>query len=263
MNVINVIFIFAFAFIVYGAGPLYVATEWKKHIHKLRYWLFCVLYDAAVFIVSQFVTGSDIPPVNLAVTALLFGTIFYFIGLAILRKKGSAAAPPAQSTAPQSLAEPEAAPAPEPSPAPSQPASSLPITETWYTCPACGCLLPTGEACACGYHPPKIEPPKSPVKKQKWSLIAVSVLAVALACSLFYNVKQNGTNAQLNSDLSSAQSQITAKQVTINNYQNIIASLREYNKYLQEDVEYMCGVSSDFDTSKLRHSVRNRNPFLR
>lgn len=138
-----------------------------------------------------------------------------------------------------------------------------PITETWYTCPSCGCLTHTGEVCSCGYHPPKVEPPKSPVDKQKWLIIVAAVLAVALSCSVFYNVKQADTNAQLSSDLSSAQLQVAAKQVTINNYQGIITSLREYNKYLQEDVEYMCGVSSDFDTSKLRHSVRNRNPFLR
>lgn len=263
MGAIDAIFALAIAFIFYGAGPLYLASERKKPIRKLHYWLFCVLYDAVVFIALQLITGSSISPVNLAVTALLFGTIFYFVGLAILRKKSSAAAPPAQSAAPQSPAEPEAMPAPEPSPAPPPPVSSLPITETWYTCPACGCLLPTGEACACGYHPPKAEPPKAPVKKQKWPIIAVAVLAVALACSVFYNVKQADTNAQLSNDLSSAQLRVTAKQVTINNYQNTIASLREYNKYLQEDVEYMCGVSSDFDTSKLRHSVRNRNPFLR
>lgn len=257
MGAIDAIFALAIAFIFYGAGPLYLASERKKPIRKLHYWLFCVLYDAVVFIAFQLITGSSISPVNLAVTALLFGTIFYFVGLAILRKKSSAAAPPAQSAAPQSPAEPEAMPAPEPSPAPPPPVSSLPITETWYTCPACGCLLPTGEACACGYHPPKAEPPKAPVKKQKWPIIAVAVLAVALACSVFYNVEQQ-------SEIAQAQTQLDAKQNAIENYSGTITSLREYNMYLEEDLTNLCpNLPISSDDSKFRHDIRHcGNPFI-
>lgn len=252
----------------YCVIPLTVANFWKKPLSKKKYGVICFIGEAVIAIAFQYwrtstdVSGGSFSP------AILWGLVFYNVGLVILRKRGMLmdakskttfpAAPPAQSTAPRSPAESEvvSAPTSEPSPAPPQPVSSLPITETWYTCPACGCLLPTGEDCACGYHPPEAEPAKAPTKKQKWPIIA-AVLAVALACSVFYNVKQDSANAQLSSDLSSAQSQITAKQVTINNYQNTIASLREYNKYLQEDVEYMCGVSSDFDTSKFRHDMRS------
>lgn len=86
MGAIDAIFALAIAFIFYGAGPLYLASERKKPIRKLHYWLFCVLYDAVVFIALQLITGSSISPVNLAVTALLFGTIFYFVGLRFLYK---------------------------------------------------------------------------------------------------------------------------------------------------------------------------------
>lgn len=138
-----------------------------------------------------------------------------------------------------------------------------PITETWYTCPSCGCLTHTGEVCSCGYHPPVDVPVQAPVKKRLPSII-IAALVLALACSVFYNAEQSSTNAQLSSDLSDAQLEITAKQQTINNYKNTITSLKEYNRYLQEDVKYMCGVASDFDSSSYRHYVRvTNNPFIR
>lgn len=258
MGAITAIFALAIAFIAYGSGPLYFASERKKVIRKLHYWIFCALYDAVIFIILQLITGNSISLSGLAVTMLLFGTIFYFIGLAILRKSGMVAVSPAQSTAPQPPAGAEAS-----SPPPrAQPSAPLSITETWYTCPSCGCLTRTGEVCSCGYHPPADEPVQAHVKKRRPS-IAIAVLAIALTCSAFYNVEQKNVNAQLSSDLSSAQSQITAKQVTITNFENTTAALQEYNEYLQEDVEYMCSVSADYDASKLRHIVRSRNPFLR
>ena len=137
-----------------------------------------------------------------------------------------------------------------------------PITETWYTCPNCGCLTPTGDVCACGYHPPAANTPTQVPFKRCRSFAVAIVLAIVLVGSLFYNIEQSNTNAQLSDDLSRAQSQITAKQNTINNFQKTIFSLREYNEYLQEDVEYMCGIPSDFDASKFRHTVRHQNPFL-
>lgn len=278
MNVINVIFIFAFAFIVYGAGPLYVATEWKKHIYKLRYWLFCVLYDAAVFIVSQLVTGSDIPPVSLAVTALLFGTIFYFIGLSILYKHGMVAGsptqpatPPVQPAAPQPPAEPETASAPTPEPipepasapkpqeTPTQSLSPSPITETWYTCPSCGCLLPTGEICSCGYHPQADAPtqPQAPVKKRRPS-VAVIILAVALACSAFYNAVQASEKATLRNDLSQVDAEIASYKKTIQDYKDAISSAREQNMYLKEDLSHLCqDLPINFSDLEFRHNFRN------
>ena len=132
-----------------------------------------------------------------------------------------------------------------------------PITETWYTCPSCGCLVHTGEVCACGYHPPKAEPPKVPAKKQKWPVIAVAVLAVALACSVFYNVEQR-------SEIAQAQTQLGAKQNAIENYSRTITSLRDYNMCLEEDLTSLCpNLPISSDDSKFRHDIRHcGNPFL-
>ena len=91
MGAITAIFALAIAFIAYGSGPLYFASERKKVIRKLHYWIFCALYDAVIFIILQLITGNSISLSGLAVTMLLFGTIFYFIGLAILRKSGMVA----------------------------------------------------------------------------------------------------------------------------------------------------------------------------
>lgn len=101
MGDIDAIFAFAIAFVFYGAGPLYLASERKKLIRKLQYWIFCVLYDAIIFIVLQLITGNAISLSGLAVAMLIFGTIFYFIGLVILRKRGMVAVPSAQPTVPQ------------------------------------------------------------------------------------------------------------------------------------------------------------------
>lgn len=263
----------------YCVIPLTVANFWKKTLSKKKYGVICFIGEGVIAIVFQYwrtstdVSGGSFSP------AILWGLVFYNVGLVILRKRGMLmdakskttfpATPPAQSTVPQPSAEPEevSAPMSEPSPAPqaapAKPDTPLSITETWYTCPSCGCLLPTGEVCACGYHPPVEAPaqPQEPAKKRRLPIIVIAVLAVALACSVFYNAEQSSTNAQLSIDLSDAQLEITAKQQTINNYKNTITSLKEYNRYLQEDVEYMCGVSSAFNTSKLRHDIRHPNPF--
>lgn len=220
MGDIDAIFAFAIAFVFYGAGPLYLASERKKLIRKLQYWIFCVLYDAIIFIVLQLITGNAISLSGLAVAMLIFGTIFYFIGLVILRKRGMVAVPSAQPTVPQPPVKSEDVSAPASQTAPAQPDTPLSITETWYTCPSCGCLLPTGEVCSCGYHPPMTDPPKVSVKKQKWTIVAVAVLAVVLACSVFYNVEQHNKITQV-------QAQVNLKQEMIDHYVDDIRSLHE------------------------------------
>lgn len=122
-----------------------------------------------------------------------------------------------------------------------------PITETWYTCPSCGCLSPTGKICACGYHPPKAA--AAAPARRNWPIIAIAVLAVALACSLFYNVEQQSKISQKEADLQRLQAYG-------DDCREKIADLYEYNGYLQEDVEYLCGISSGFNESKLRHEIR-------
>lgn len=134
-----------------------------------------------------------------------------------------------------------------------------PITETWYTCPSCGQLTPTGRICSCGYHPQAETPPQpqAPVKKRRPSILVITVLAIALTCSLFCNIDQRNK-------LTLAQSQLDAKQSTIDSERKTVSSLREYNTYLEEDLTNLCPhlpISSD--DSKFRHDIRHcGNPSL-
>lgn len=132
-----------------------------------------------------------------------------------------------------------------------------PITETWYTCPSCGCITPTGKICSCGYHPPKAEPPKTPTKKQKWPIVAVAILAVALACSVFYNVEQHSALSSAHSLADDYERKITSLTV-YNDY------LREYNDYLREDVDALVPtIGSDYTSTSFRHNAREQNITLK
>ena len=246
----------------YCVIPLTVANFWKKTLSKKKYGVICFIGEAVIAIAFQYwrtstdVSGGSFSP------AILWGLVFYNVGLVILRKRGMLmdakskttfpATPPAQSTVPQPSAEPEevSAPTSEPSPAPqaapAKPDTPLSITETWYTCPSCGCLLPTGEVCACGYHPQAEAPaqPQAPVKKRRLPIIVIAVLAIALACSVFYNVEQSGTNAQLSNDLSDAQFEITAKQQTIDSLSVYKSNAQSYINAVSSYADRACVVSS-------------------
>lgn len=140
-----------------------------------------------------------------------------------------------------------------------------PITETWYTCPSCGCLTPTGDVCVCGYHPQIETPaqPQVPAKKRRTS-IAVVVLVIALLCSMLYSAVLAGTNSRLSNELSDAQDQIASGQQVIGNYKSTVLSLREYNRYLQDDVEQMCRVPSDYEFARSIYLARqNLSPLPR
>ncbi len=134
-----------------------------------------------------------------------------------------------------------------------------PITETWYTCPSCGQLTPTGRICSCGYHPQAeaSSKPQVPAKKRRLPSIVIAVLAVALACSVFYNVEQRNK-------LTLVQSQLDAKQSTIDSERKTVSSLREYNMYLEEDLTNLCpNLPVSYDDSKFRHDIRHcGNPFI-
>ncbi len=259
----------------YCVIPLAVANFWKKPLSKKKYGVICFIGEAVIAIAFQYwrtstdVSGGSFSP------AILWGLVFYNVGLVILRKRGMLmdakskttfpATPPAQSTVPQPSAEPEevSAPTSEPSPAPqaapAKPDTPLSITETWYTCPSCGCLLPTGEVCACGYHPQAeaSSQPQAPAKKRRLPSILIAVLAIALACSVFYNVEQRNK-------LTFAQSQLDAKQSTIDSERKTVSSLREYNMYLEEDLTNLCpNLPVSCDDSKFRHDIRHcGNPFI-
>lgn len=279
MGAIDAIFALAIAFIFYGAGPLYFASERKKPIRKLHYWLFCIIYDVVVItVLVMLTTDTGFSYRGIGLGALALGTIFYFIGLSILYKHGMVAGsptqpatPPVQPAAPQPPSEPEAAsvPTPEPIPepasapkpqeTPTQPLAPWPITETWYTCPSCGCLLPTGEICSCGYHPQADAPtqPQAPVKKRRPS-VAVIILAVALACSAFYNAVQASEKATLRNDLSQVDAEIASYKKTIQDYKDAISSARKQNMYLKEDLSHICqDLPINFSDLEFRHNFRN------
>lgn len=253
MEYVEIALSLVFTAAVYCAFPLLFAFLRKSPIAKKKYRLLCIVVTASVAIVFQILrTVSDLSG-NAFVPALLWGTVFYNVGLSILRKRRmlSGTTPPQQPPEPVS----SLTPAPDASPAPAKPTPSPPITETWYTCPSCGCLLPTGEICACGYHPPKAA--GAPTVRRKWPIIAVAVLAVALACSLFYNVEQRNKILQKDADLNRLQSYS-------DECREKIASLYEYNNYLIEDMKYLNpDIPTDFSSSKYRHTIRlQNNPFL-
>lgn len=253
MEYVEIALSFVFTAAVYCAFPLFFAFLRKSPITKKKYRLLCIVVTASVAIVFQILrTVSDLSG-NAFVPALLWGTVFYNVGLSILRKRKmiSGTIPPQQPPEPAVVT-----PAPDASPAPAKPTPPPPITETWYTCPSCGCLLPTGESCACGYHPPKAA--AAPTVRRKWPIIAIAVLAVALACSLFYNVEQRNKILQKDADLNRLQSYS-------DECREKIVSLNEYNKYLIEDLEHLCDpLYTDFESTKFRHDVRNSsNPFVR
>lgn len=252
MEYVEIALSFVFTAAVYCAFPLLFAFLRKSPIAKKKYRFLCIIVTASVAIVFQILrTVSDLSG-NALVPALLWGTVFYNVGLSILRKRKmlSGTIPPQQPPEPAVVT-----PAPDASPAPANPTPPPPITETWYTCPSCGCLLPTGENCSCGYHPPKAA--GAPTVRRKWPIIAIAILAVALAFSLFYNVEQRNK-------IKLKDSAIEIRQSTIDRYESKIATLNEYNNYLIEDMKYLNpDIPTDFSSSKYRHTIRlQNNPFL-
>lgn len=257
MESVEIALSFVFTAAVYCAFPLLFAFLRKSSITKKKYRLLCIVVTASFAILFQILRIASDLSGNAFVPALLWGAVFYNVGLSILRKRKMLfdAIPPQQPPEPVSLSTPAPDTSPAPSPSPVNPAATPPITETWYTCPSCGCLLPTGEICACGYHPPKAA--TAPPAFRKWPIIAVAVLAVALACSLFYNVEQRNKILQKDADLNRLQSYS-------DECREKIASLNEYNNYLIEDMKHLNpDISTDFSSSKFRHTIRlKNNPLL-
>ena len=145
---------------------------------------------------------------------------------------------------------------------------SEPITETWYTCPACGSLVATGKPCDCGYCPASPEESAPPPKKQR--SVAVPLLGVALAASLAVCGILAGKLSTAQADISIKDAAIAANEKKISSYTTTIGDLKtsneyldEYNSYLQEDL-LQYDLPSDYTSTKFRHDLRTRsNPFLR
>lgn len=246
---------------VYCIIPLAVASLCKTSISKKKYIIICIVGEFVIAFAFQYwrtstgVNGGSFTP------AILWGIVFYNVGISILRKRKmlSGSTPPQQSPEPDVVVAPT--PDAEPAPAPEKPVPPPPITETWYTCPSCGCLAHTGEVCACGYHPPVEAPAQTQASvKKRLPSVAVFILAVALACSVFYNAVQASEKANLRNDLSQADAEIASYQKEISDYKDAIESAREHNLYLKEDLAYLCpGLSSSFKDAEFRHDFRNNS----
>lgn len=143
-----------------------------------------------------------------------------------------------------------------------------PITETWYTCPACGCLVATGKPCDCGYRPASPEENTPPPKKKRSALLLL--LGAALAASLAACCILAGKLSAAQDDISSKDAAIAANEKKISSYTATIDDLKssneyleEYNAYLQDDLLHY-NLPSDYTSTKNRHDLRiYNNPFLR
>ena len=78
-----------------------------------------------------------------------------------------------------------------------------PVTDTWYTCPACGCLNHSGSPCDCGYDPRRAVSPKK--RRRRRPSTAVIILSVALLASLAISVAREISYSECRADLLDAQ----------------------------------------------------------
>lgn len=93
------------------------------------------------------------------------------------------------------------------------------VTDTWYTCPACGCLNRSGAPCDCGYDPrPSAPAPKR--RKHKVSALSI-VLSATLLISLIVNIVQY-------TDLSKCQAELAAAEQSNKSYQEELDTLFLY-----------------------------------
>lgn len=74
-----------------------------------------------------------------------------------------------------------------------------PVTDTWYTCPACGCLNHSGSPCDCGYDPRRAVSPKK--RRRRRPSTAVIILSVALLASLAISVAREISYSECRADL--------------------------------------------------------------
>lgn len=206
---------------IYCIIPLAVASLCKTSIQKKKYLIICIVGEAAIAFAFQYwrtstgVSGGSFTP------AILWGTVFYNAGISILRKRNrlSDSTPPKRTEQP-----PAASSASTPQPPRSEAASSFapqdissvqpisppPITETWYTCPACGCLVATGKPCDCGYCPAALEKNDQPPKKRRSAVLPL--LGVALAASLAVCGIFAGKLSAAQADISSKDAAIAANE---------------------------------------------------
>lgn len=262
MEIIEIIFGLAFTAGVYCIIPLAVAVLCKTSIAKKKYAIICVIGEAAIAVVFQLlrygfeVSGSSFTP------AVIWGVIFYNVGISVLRKRHrlSDSTPPKreiQAPAQQSdtlddaeqsagSVEPVAA-SPELTAHPAAPS----VTDTWYTCPACGCLNRSGAPCDCGYDP-RPSAPAPNRRKHKVSALSI-VLSAALVISLIVNIVQY-------TDLSECQTELAAAEQSNKTYSASVSDLTKKVKSQQEELETLSLYKSNACVVAVGSRTYHRDP---
>ena len=263
MEIIEIIFGLAFTAGVYCIIPLAVAVLCKTSIAKKKYAIICVIGEAAIAVVFQLlrygfeVSGSSFTP------AVIWGVIFYNVGISVLRKRHrlSDSTPPKreiQAPAQQSdtlddakqsaeSVEPVTTTPEEPTAQPVAPS----VTDTWYTCPACGCLNRSGAPCDCGYDPSPSAPAPNR-HKHKVSALSI-VLSAALVISLIVNIVQY-------TDLSECQTELAAAEQSNKTYSASVSDLTKKVKSQQEELETLSLYKSNACVVAVGSRTYHRDP---
>lgn len=100
-----------------------------------------------------------------------------------------------------------------------------PVTDTWYTCPACGCLNHSGCPCDCGYDPRRAVTAKK--HRRCRPSVAVIILSVALLASLAVNVAREISYSDCRAALLDAQENNANAHISISSLSSTIRSLRD------------------------------------
>lgn len=100
-----------------------------------------------------------------------------------------------------------------------------PVMDTWYTCPACGCLNHSGSPCDCGYDPRRTATAKK--HRRCRPSVAVIVLSVALLASLAINVVREISYSDCRATLLDAQENNANARISISSLSSTIRSLRD------------------------------------
>lgn len=100
-----------------------------------------------------------------------------------------------------------------------------PVTDTWYTCPACGCLNHSGRPCDCGYDPRRTVTAKK--HRRCRPSASVIILSVALLASLAISVAREISYSECRAALLDAQENNANARISISNLSSTIKILQD------------------------------------
>lgn len=118
-----------------------------------------------------------------------------------------------------------------------------PVADTWYTCPACGCLNHSGSPCDCGYDPRRAAVPKK--RRKRRPSVAVIVLSVALLVSLAISVAREISYSDCRAALLGAQENSANARISISSLSSTIRNLRDELETLSLYADNACVVPTD------------------